>query len=304
MYGVDMLTTITGMFGISVEKLATILTNIILVSIPEEVFLTAFTLLLLKRLELPYDISKLLLPVVGVAVISNILRYKGVNINTVFLLSILILFLLILVTDKVNRRREVLRAFACLLLSISILQILELSYTPLIFYATNKTFSDFNNSIILNFIITIPERIVEFSLVIWLHKKRNDYPQINIFRKFLRSKSLMILTIIILIANTLYLFLACRLIGYDKILISLSISDQLAIIIGVLTFPILNLAALWALVHKISSEDLNENLFFKTRLVLLIDSIKRYTKNGEYENIYTLLEDVKREVDKKERERK
>lgn len=140
------------------------LKTLVLVSILEEAFLVSFILVLSNCSALifkkPY---KLLIPILSTAFISNILKYYHVNINIVPFVSVVVIYISTMLTYQLFDRKT--KLLWSVFFSMLTLQMCEI-YIPLEIRFLGKTLLDVQRDPVLSFLISIPERLLEFTILI------------------------------------------------------------------------------------------------------------------------------------------
>jgi len=286
----------------------TAIANIILISIPEEIFLVMFTLILLRQFEFleskkergnklrKRDIFEIFIPVLFVAVLSNVLRYSGVDDNTILFTSIFSTFSLIVAVFKQLTISGILKTFFATIISFLIIILIEFTYIAIIIYITNKTASDLNNSIYLNFIISLPERVIEYSLIAYLLLKKTTFLKANFLNTIISSKLLSGVTLCVVLFNMIVFTTIIKLVWFDKILNHLSLAFQVEIIITILIFPIFNIVTLVGTVYYIKNREMYKNFITKEEMLRFTEDLLIFTKNHEFEMIKLTLKDMENNV--------
>ncbi|MCX7923404.1 MAG: hypothetical protein N3B21_15550 [Clostridia bacterium] len=280
-----------------------IVANIFIVSVPEQVFLVAFTLILLRRFDLLRfnfrNIIKLTIPVLGGAILSNILItfYKGLD-TYMLLIGVVTVTFLMSIAYKIIAVKDMLKMLVSVMLGFVVMSIIQFSYIPIIFYATNTNMNELDVLGLQSFILKIPERVVEFSLILYVLIKKGNYLKVNFIKTIAKSKTLTSATVLTIILNLVFICIMCKFIAFDKILANLSFTTQLIIIETILTFPILNLALLWVAVYHITSKESYERALTKERLKTLTSILEAYASNRKFEKIELVLTDINKHVNK------
>jgi len=230
------------------------LLNLILVSIPEETFLVVMTLILLKRFDMldirmwRYNIRWLVIPVLPVAILINVFRYiiiipkPFVSLITLILINLLMVYVIRKTSIEINKRL-IRKTVFFMLICFSILIISEIIYIPITLLLMKKDISYFNNVVIYNFILSIPSRATQYSIIIYTIFNKNSKIHTNtIFinyllkNKFLRTSSIVL--IIMFDLSTIYFL---KLIVINNILSTLGLYEQMIIIIIILSLPVITL---------------------------------------------------------------
>jgi len=292
------------------SKALHVLLNIILVSIPEEIFLVVFTLILLNQFDYlqskvdgenrlkKIDIYRISLIVVTVAVITNILRfYFFVDASMIFIISIIMLFLLILITYKLYFLfKDILKVLLFTVISCIVILVVESLYIPIILLLLNKTIEEINNSILLNFMVTIPGRVLEIIIIAYIITKKASFFNNRIFRTILESKKLLLTSIIYLIFNISMLLIILELVFFDRTIAAENIFMQmLATVLG-LVVPVLNIFIYFSIIYHNKSKELNRTYEISSNVNMVLSDIRRLTKVKQYDKILPLIIELEENI--------
>jgi hypothetical protein len=147
--------------------MTTLITNFFIISIPEETFLVVFSLILMKKFKLlTWDIKNILkisFVVLGTASINLLLKFLNFDYT---ILTILFFMITTAILSKPKTLKQFGIAILCTGVSFGIFNLLELLYLPLLCSIFNIEIDKLNNSSLWSFLLTIPERIVEATLII------------------------------------------------------------------------------------------------------------------------------------------
>lgn len=277
--------------------------NLVINSLAEELFLVAFSLVLLKRFDLlkpeKSNIIKISVPVVISAALSNVLRYTSVNIDLVSLICPFVMYVFMLLVYKVTSVKQALKFLICTIISLMMLLIAEMTYIPMVVYLTGKELTEYNHSIYLNFLLALPRGVILYTILFYILIKKESLVNINVLKVIVKSKSIAAVTVFVLLFNMVFLFIMWKLITYDKILVHLSSATQIVVIIASILFPIFNVIALWCMIFGLKSKEVYEKTLSKERLNQLADILKVYAQNGMYDKIDLVLEDLKNNINNK-----
>lgn len=231
------------------QNVVNALLNFILVGIPEELFLTIIMLILMKRFDLidiriwKQNIKWLAIPVLPVALMINIFRYILMIPKPLMTIIDLILFFVLMVyVLKKNSfdfcKKEYKDLIISFALSFMLLGLLESLTVPIVLFLTNKPLEYFNNNAILNFILSIPSRMIEIFIIILLIIKCNNTIKIKVLDSIVRSKFLLTSIVIFSISFNIISVYVIKLITVNKILDgNVSGLEQVFISIGILLIP-------------------------------------------------------------------
>lgn len=289
-----------------------ILLNTILVSFPEELYILMFTLILVgefdywmedecKKLINTWDYSRILIPTITVSLLSNIMRYTGWDFAMGSFIPVIVFYILIVLTNDVLKEASALKwmskTLVFFVIALITLGISELIYAPLIIYGTGKSIEEINSNILSNFLISLPSRVIQYTILLYLILKKRTLLKGNIFAYIFESKFLSSLTALITIFNLFFLYCSYKFIIYDKILTNIQPASQLFIIIGIILLPLFNISIfLWGLYH-IKNNDILERKNICQRLENLSNDIKIYINDGNYDNIKWKLNEIDMVID-------
>lgn len=289
-----------------------ILLNTVFVSIPEELYIVMFTLILMGEFDYwkdehctklfdRWDYVRVFVPVIGSALISNILRYTGADDGIITLGTLLSIFVLMLVTGDLWGDAKVFKwigkAFIYLLLATISVAVFELMYMPFIIYGMGTTLKEINNNIFNNFLIIIPARICMYSILALFFARKRTLLKANIFKVIFENKTLTILSLFILISNFAFMMLMYKTIVYEKILVDLSFELRIIEILTVCSVPTLNIILFLLGVYYIKNKETEKQKNIAEIISNLSNEVKLYTNSEEYDNIKWKLNGLGNQLD-------
>lgn len=187
--------------------------NTFIISVPEEFFITILILILLGRYDYldkenwKQNIVKILLiSVIPMAGFLNVCQYTYMTLNVTWVgslkdvLGIIIMAIAIKILCKDIKISKVL---GMTLIAFVIFAVIQISLLSIIVYGLRTGISYFNQSPFLNFIITIPERLVQYGIIGFVIIKKNSLsPNVNLLKHMLKNK---ILKRILFVSSMVYL---------------------------------------------------------------------------------------------------
>jgi len=292
------------------------LANIAFVSIPEETFIVMFTLVLLKRFEnikvdrlmeeeisgykeyskifLMQDIKKMAFMIIFSATITNIMRFFRIDSTLILLTGYLcIVVSILLLYRKYFNAFKVLLCTACCLL---IFMLIEALYFPLLLSALGKDIIDINNNIWMNFMYALPERVVEYSILIYALMKKASFSQLRLARIILNNRFITGAFFATLVINIAFLLVMGKLIGFDRILSELSLVVQSAIVVMVIAFPILNISAFILTLYHIFNKEEHVRYMIRENIESFVYDMKIFTENGNYNKVNELINEMEEDI--------
>lgn len=252
--------------------------NGILVSLPEEIFITYIILLLLGRYDFfakeKYKksfIKVMSVTTIPMAVVSNLMKMFIKDENIILLVCIILFSLLISVLHKITSLKQYPKVLLYTFIAYVIFMITELITVFIAIYTLGLTPSDFNHSAIQNFVIAVPERLMQYGFLIFVFLKKNGASQVNISNIIEENKTLKKAILAITTVTFTILIAMVKLFVFDNILASLETKYQIFIIITTFSLAILIMLTIWILVICIYPSE-------KYKL--------KYTKENLYEEEY------------------
>jgi len=260
-----------------------------------------------KKLINPWDYSRLLVPTISVALPSNIFRYYEIN-NIITNIAPLIIFLttLALTNEIFNEPKAfkwMLKAILCFLLSFIILGLSEMIYIPFVLYSTGLSLKEINNNVLMNFFVSIPVRTLQYSILIFNIIRKRTILRGNIIKQITSSPLITTITFTTIILNLLFLSTMYNAIIKHELLHKTSLLMKLTIIVGVVLVPIINISSLVLGIYHTANHAAKKKKNASDTLFNLVDNIKAYMNNREYDNvawklneISTIIENVSQEL--------
>lgn len=281
-----------------------IIVNIILhtlfVSIPEEFFWVVFVYLLVGEFDYlkynstikfiqSWDYPRVIYPVIITALLSNIVRFSGIDSEFASLVTILSVFVLIVLFGDIGNNAAALKwigkIFIFVLLTLLLIFVLEFSYMPFILYGTGMTIKQLYNSIVLTILISIPERIVEYSILIFLISNINMINKFNIFKVIFKNKILSLITISLLIIDALYIVFTVKFIVFEQILKNIDLVLRVSIIVFICIFPIFFIFIYLCSIYYLKKMEIKKQIDLSISIQNIIEDIKLNTNTEQKDTI-------------------
>lgn len=282
------------------------LLNCIFVSIPEELYIVMLSLILLRKFEYLNFKSKsniflISIPVICSAAISNVMRVCSIDLNISSSILLLTMAIFICFTYRLKRVKEIMQLFFAIALGSITIAVLENLYIPMILYTTGKSIGYFHESVLLTFILGIPERVIEFFFVFYIIVNKFKFQKVNPFSMIIKNKVYSVVAFVITFMNVAVLIGITQFIGYNKILSGFSFGMQLGILLCACMFPIINITLFWTILYYNKSKHMYEEFIRKNKTKTLIDSIKFtvYNNPSKYDTI-EILEKMKESIDQED----
>lgn len=277
-----------------------IIINTILNSIPEELFVVLFTYILMgefdqwkdedcKRLFQPWDYSRIIVPTVATALISNVLRYTGANEGIVSFGTLLAFFITIVAMGDIFNNARALKwmgeVLVFLLLAALCVSVIELTYLPFMVYGTGKPLAEINNNMLHNFIISIPAKIMEYSLLAFLVLHKRSLLKARIIKMVFESKILTAFMLTTLLADFSFLVFMLKIVCYESVLSSLSVDLRLVVFVAICIFPVFNISALIWCTYFINNREATNKKKASDRIKKIMEKIQAYSEKANYDDI-------------------
>ncbi len=302
------------MFDIFIQQsiFQKIIINTIFVSIPEELYLVMFTLIMVgefeywkepecKRLINRFDYVRVFLPSIVGALLSNILINLGLNYGFYHFIIPIVIYVLIVLTNDVfgdaSAVKWMFKALIFFMIAYLSIGIFEFAYLPLLLYGSGMTMDYLRDNLLLYFITSLPTRVFQFSLLCFLINRKRTQVKGLIIRNILSQPVLAVILCSLVIFNILLLYLFGTAIVVDKVLISISRVSQILIITGVAIFPLLNISGFLWVFYFIKNKEIRDKKNVLERLQNLVENIELYTNKEEYENIKWKLNEIKMDIE-------
>lgn len=284
-----------------------ILFNTLLVSIPEELYLVMFTLILVgefeywkepecKRLINKFDYVRVFLPTIVGALLSNILKYMGLESGFFQVLTPIVIYIIIVFTNDIfgdaSAIKWMAKAFLFFMLGFLSIGISEFTYMPFVLYGKDLTMTEINNNFLLYFTLSLPSRLLQYSLLLYLISRKRTLLKGRLLKHLLSNSILSVIFSVLVVFNVLFLRMMYEAIAFDELLITTSHASQIYMLIGIFIFPVLNiLGLLWGF-YFIKNKETNDKKIAYEKLHILLKDLKLYTNNENYDNIRWKLNEI------------
>jgi hypothetical protein len=289
------------------NALQKILMNTLLVSIPEEFYLVMFTLILVgefeywkepecKRLINKFDYVRVFLPTIVTALLSEILRNISFNSNFLQFIPFIIQYIIIVFTNDIFGDASALKwmgkAFISMLLGFLTIGLSEFVYVPFVLYGADLTLVQISNNILLYFISSLPSRILQYSLLLYLVNRRRTLLKGRLLKPILSNPILLTIFAALVLLNITFIQMVYKAIVFDEILVTISHSSLVFILIGVVLFPILNISGLLWGFYYMKDKETSDKKIANEKLNILLEKIELFTNNDNYDNIRWKLNEI------------
>jgi len=286
---------------------AKVILNTIFVSIPEELYLVMFTLIMVgefeywkepecKRLINKFDYVRVFLPTIVGALLSNILINTGFNYGIYQFITPVCIFILIVITNDIfgdaSAVKWIVKAFIFFMISFLTVGIFELLYIPLILYGTGLTMAQLRDSFLPYFLMSLPSRFLQYSLLLYLISRRRTLLKGRLIKNLVSNPILLFIFSLLVLSNIMFLWFVYNSIVFDKVLIAVPRLTQIFIIMCTVIFPMLNISGLLWCFYILKNKEAKDRKTASESLYKLMRDIESYTKNEKYDNIRWKLNEI------------
>lgn len=284
-----------------------IILNTIFVSVPEEIYLVMFTLILMgefdywkeeecRKIINKWDYSRILIPSVTVALLLNIARYTNMNTIISSVVCLFIFYGLIVYTNDVltdaRPYKWMIKAFVFLILAQITVGVIEMLYVPLVLSSTGLSIDEINGNIFINFIASLPARLVQILILAVFINKKRTLTKGNLLKYIASSPVLSSLISMIIIFDLIFLYIMHRAIVFGKLLTGFPVAFQIMIAVGTILFPALNITGLvWAVYYN-KNKEMVEKRNLRLKLEVLLEEINVYKEKDNFSDIRWKLKEI------------
>lgn len=269
------------------QNIINILVNFFLVTMPEQIFITAMSIILTKKTYGLLDtrmwkqnIWWILIPAIPISIIDNLNSILFSSNQIIKLSNFLLFYILISFVIKQNSDnfeiKDHKRIVSGFLLSFLMICVIESVTFQTMLILLNKSLVFVNANGFWNFIASAPSRIIEIIILIFLVVKNNNIVKFKMFDIITTDNFMLISIALFIIGSNIFAMYLIKLIGVDMILKNLSIIGQIIISMSIIVFPALIL--LWVLlilnkysVREILIQQTYENLAMQDDVILDVE---------------------------------
>ena len=231
-----------------------LISNILLASIPEEMFLVVFPLIVMKRYDLlalkRTNIIKSAIIVIVMATSSTILRADSIlDANLAPIYGLVFIFLLIILLFGIRSPQGILKAFLSVCAAFLAVLAMEILVFPVLNSIPGFNAEEANKLGLMPIVLSIPERVIQIILVTMLLLKRQSFMKLGFFKVLSRNKPLAYITAGLVVFNLIFLYVMFKLIFFDNILAGTEAVMQVLVVALVIVFPLLNMSVLLGVIN-------------------------------------------------------
>lgn len=291
---------------LNADTIYKVLLNTLLVSIPEEIYLVMLTLILIgefdywkedecKKIINKWDYSRILVPSVIVGLLLNIFKYAGNDSIISSAICFFVFYILIAITnDILNDARPfkwLAKAFIFLVVGQISIGLTEIIYVPFVLNATGRTLTEINNNILLNFLISLPSRLIQYTFLAILVNRKRKRDKGSFFTYLVSNQVLLLILAVMVFFDLLFLIVMFYVIIVKGALAGTPFIIEFLTIICVTMLPLLNISAMMWASFYVKNQEMNEKKHMLVMLNEVLDCLDK-SKEESYENISWKLNEV------------
>jgi hypothetical protein len=247
-----------------------------------------------SKIFLIQDIKKVAFMVIISAIMSNILRLF--NIDSTLLLVICYFSVALSMLFLYRKYFNAIKVFLCTACSFLVFMLIEVSYIPLLLSAIEKSVTDINMGVHLTFLYSLPERVIEYSLLIYVLMKKASFSQLRLANVILNNRFVTVTFCIFVNMNIFFLLVMGKVTMFDQILSNLGIFSQLLIVSLVIAFPIFNIAAFILTMYHIFNKEEHVRYTMRENIESYIYDMKIFAENGNYTKVNELINEMEEDI--------
>ncbi|MDP4120979.1 MAG: hypothetical protein Q8876_08020 [Bacillota bacterium] len=279
--------------------------NELFVSIPEEACLLMLCLSFMGAFQFIRIAKNAVIPALFTifvpSVASNVMRYF-LKLDPILILPVFIVIYTatFLSAYRIKGTMQILKVIAFTLLGVAINIILEMACQGLITAGAGLKTADLNDNILLNTVMALPIRILEFSFVcFWIYKyndKDKDKDKISLYGIIKETKIALYGTSFLLTFFIGYIVVFSKLLIIDGQLATLSISllAKVTMLTGILITPIISITALFTILYNAKLKDIEQKIRDSETVKTLVSIAESYAISEKYDKLECVLNDMKK----------
>lgn len=280
-----------------IEYVLSIIFHIFFVSVPEQLFLILFSLILINRQELFTKLNKqkvLKLAVMALvpAVISVLMRaINGLDMSLLALIGITIVFVTIALGYNIRGARKIGILLGAVIMSFICEIIIQLIYTPLVLYGTSVSVNALNQPGFLTFVWLLPERAIETLLIMVMLLNKSSVYRIKLYKVIWDNKFLAWAFMILVTMDFAIIYWFAKSILLDKILIELKPLIQISVVAYGILIPVTSTSLFLVITYIFAEHKVDEKAFMCSEAKVLKELINLLIKEGRYKEIPEVMND-------------
>ena len=245
----------------------------------------------------PVFVLKIVIVALISALLSDALRYTGVNPYAALAISFAGMYALLLgffdLWSDVKQLAVCLIALGAGLLSIFVF---EYVYVPLVMSAIDMKILEINNNVLINALVALPERVVDAGIILVLLGKKATALKANFMKPVLESTWLTILAVVLVLGDMIYMAIMLYNVGYYRVLVNVPFEFQVVTSVGNLLFPIFNILAFFIGIYVRENRTRTNQADDIETIKEKMQVIKVCTSNGDYDKINVILDEIEDKI--------
>ena len=266
-----------------------LISNILLASIPEELFLVVFPLIVMKRYDLLVlkraNVLRIAAIVVVTACSTTILRAASIlDANFTPLYSIFLIFLSMILLFGIKSPKGILKAFLSVCAAFLAVFAMEILIFPVLNSIPGFNAEEANKLGPMPIVLSIPERVMQIILVTMLLLNRRSFMKLGFFKVVSRNKPLAYIAGGLVVFNLIFLYIMFKLIFLNNILTGTDAVMQALVVALVIVFPLLNMSVLLGVINYSVNKYTSTRVYVQeeTRVLrVLVHTLLRQQRYGE-----------------------
>ena len=244
----------------------------------------------LRKIELlkpgARNFPRILIPALVIpAVLQGLTMLAGLDERYLPFLQVIPVCALASIVFKASNLDEYIKAFLCSLLGIFIVISSKALIKPVILYGTSVAHQNCEGVFTFALIYSLPVWLVLLGIIVLTLVKEYSFIQTDFLVLLTSSRPLRIAALLIGVFNILYLFFTVRLVYVEKILAGFTFEAQVAAIVALLIFPLINIFNFLWIIYYIKDRDARERFNIQEELRVSIADIRFFLRRGEYGRI-------------------
>lgn len=229
--------------------------NTLIVSIPEEFFIAVLILILLGRWDFLENLDKIklrgnlfkimIISAIPMAIISDTIKYLKVDDTISLFTGIILTSISIIILTEEKKIKIMFKILLITFLGFVIFCMTELFTLFISRYGLHINLDYINSYPMINFIMLIPERILQYGFLFIIYLKANSLSKINLFELIFKNRVIRNLTIIMTCVDMAILCWALKYLVFLNILKDTPVMFQLFNMVIVLSVAFINIMVIW-----------------------------------------------------------
>jgi hypothetical protein len=148
------------------------------------------------------NIFKIIIPIIVVAIYSNIASYLGFSDEIKYFSTLFTMTFFVCVMLRIKKVKDIFITLLYTLIASIVMMMIQIIYLPAILNSIGKTIVELNKEIEKFILVLLPARVMEYTIIIFLYKRKTDKVFIDTLKTIKNNKKVRILSIIFLLFNS------------------------------------------------------------------------------------------------------